>query len=342
MCSVIELQKPARPATGGVSAETPFTFREGLMPKSFLSFDDQIHFLTSKKNLTVNNPTDAKDLLSRIGYFSLIGGYKDPFKNPTTKTFKDGTSLEDIAALYRFDEQLRELYLKYILQVERHIRSLLSYYFAEKYGEDQSHYLSVASYRTEPRFAYDVTKLISDKLHPLACQPSNYPYIDHHRTTHGNVPLWVLVNALSFGTLSKFYVLLTPDLKSKISKHFEKVNEKQLEQHLTVMTKFRNVCAHNERLFSYSTVNDIPDTNAHRLLSIPQRGTQYVYGKRDLFALTISLRYLLSDRELWKFQAELSLVLSTYLGAPHAIPQNELLRYMGFPTNWTSLFSCTK
>ena len=49
MCSVIELQKPAWPATGGVSAETPFTFRGGHMPKSFLSFHDQIDFLKNEK-----------------------------------------------------------------------------------------------------------------------------------------------------------------------------------------------------------------------------------------------------------------------------------------------------
>ena len=39
-------------------------------------------------------------MLTQIGYFSLIGGYKTPFKKPTTQKYKDGTRFEDIVALY--------------------------------------------------------------------------------------------------------------------------------------------------------------------------------------------------------------------------------------------------
>ena len=39
-------------------------------------------------------------MLTQIGYFSLIGGYKSPFKNPTTQKYKNGTRFEDIVALY--------------------------------------------------------------------------------------------------------------------------------------------------------------------------------------------------------------------------------------------------
>lgn len=35
----------------------------------------------------------AESILKRIGYFSLIGGYKVPFKNPTTKKYKDGIAV---------------------------------------------------------------------------------------------------------------------------------------------------------------------------------------------------------------------------------------------------------
>jgi len=95
--------------------------------------------------LTISDHDYAKKMLRQIGYFSLIGGYKTPFKNPTTKKYKDGTTLEDIIALYKFDENLRELFLKYILQIERHLRSLLSYYFTDKHGEQQIHYLNPAN-----------------------------------------------------------------------------------------------------------------------------------------------------------------------------------------------------
>ena len=70
------------------------------MAKSFLTFQAQISFLEQDKNLLVENHTFAEAMLTQIGYFSLIGGYKTPFKNPTTQKYKDGTRFEDIVALY--------------------------------------------------------------------------------------------------------------------------------------------------------------------------------------------------------------------------------------------------
>ena len=106
---MIELQTPAGPVTGGVPAGAPFPFTETPMPKPFLSFQDQIDKLRSK-NLTISDPVYAERMLREIGYFGLIGGYKAPFKNPTTKKYRDGTTFESIVQLYKFDENLRELF----------------------------------------------------------------------------------------------------------------------------------------------------------------------------------------------------------------------------------------
>lgn len=95
------------------------------MAKPFLSFEEQINNLENEKGLVIADRAYAERMLREIGYFGLIGGYKSPFKNPTTKKYNDGVAFEDIVALYKFDENLRELFLKYILQFERHIRSLV-------------------------------------------------------------------------------------------------------------------------------------------------------------------------------------------------------------------------
>lgn len=305
------------------------------MSKPFLSFQDQISKLRSK-NLTISDPVYAEHMLREIGYFGLIGGYKAPFKNPTTKKYEDGTTFESIVELYKFDENLRELFLKYILQLERHIRSLLSYYFTEKHGVDQTAYLDVHSYVPFKSRRNDVTKLIG-VLDSLANKNSDYPYINHQRLNYGNVPLWVLVNGLTFGTLSKFYALVQPDIRTKVSENFESIREKQLTQYLKVITKFRNVCAHNERLFSFQTKNDIPDTILHKKLWIPQKGSQYLYGKRDLFALVIAFRYLLPNEDFKKFKRSLLRIFAAYFAKPHALPQAKIYALMGFPPNWKSI-----
>lgn len=311
------------------------------MAKPFLSFEKQINKLINDKGLVINDRQSAEDALRRIGYFGLIGGYKEPLRNPTNKKFYSHVLFEDILALYQLDESLRELFLRYILKIERHIRSLLSYYFTEKYGEQQSYYLDDANYIRQASSNDDVKRLIG-ALDQLANQNNNYPYIKYQRVTYQNVPLWVLINAISFGTLSKFYSLLTSDLQSKISKNFEKVNERKLGQYLSVITKFRNVCAHNERLFTYKTKNDIPDTNIHMELEISKKGSQYICGKRDLFAVVISFKYLLPNKEFMDFIRLLSEVIKEYFGRSKALTESKIYKYMGFPPNWQDISTCKK
>ena len=113
------------------------------MPKPFMTYEQQIQKLRDK-NLTITDVEEAKSILRHDGYYALITGYKDLFKNPSTKNYRDGTTLQDILALYQFDEQLRELTLRHLLHIERHIRSTLSYAFCDQFGEQQSAYLNPA------------------------------------------------------------------------------------------------------------------------------------------------------------------------------------------------------
>ena len=80
-------------------------------------------------------------------------------------------------------------------------------------------------------------------------------------------------------------------------------------KYLKVLTLYRNVCAHNERLFSYHTYIDIPDTLLHKKLGISKNGSKYIYGKNDLFSVVIAFRYLLLIFES----------LFNYLQFPHTL-----------------------
>ena len=143
--------------------------------KPFLSYQQQIDKLENEKNFVITDRDYAESVLKRIGYFALIGGYKKPFKNPTTQKYKDGTTFEEIVALYTFDESLRELYLRHMLRIERNVRSLLSYYFTQRFGEQQSAYLTAANYSNNPKYAKSITKLIQI-LNNLATS-NDYAYI---------------------------------------------------------------------------------------------------------------------------------------------------------------------
>ena len=223
------------------------------MSKIFLSYDEQIEKLKNEKNLQIDDEVYAKEILRQTSYYSLIGGYKDIFKNPTTKRYKDGTRFEDIVELYYFDEALRQLFLRYLIKVENEIKSQVSYYFSQKNGENQKKYLDTANYNyVGKKNQRDIDRLIKI-LEGYVTKPTDYHYINHAQKKYGNVPLWVLTNALTFGNISKMYMLLPQDIQIKVSRNYLYINESQMISILAVLVKFRNVCAHGERLFTYRT-----------------------------------------------------------------------------------------
>ena len=307
------------------------------MKKIFLTYDQQIDKLIKEKNLRIDDIAYAKEVLRQTSYYSLIGGYKDIFKNSTTKKYKDGTRFEDIVELYYYDEGLRQLFLKYLIKVENEIKSEVSYYFTEKNGDNQSAYLDIKNYNyVGKKNQRDINSLINI-LRSYVTKSTDYQYINHAQKKYGNVPLWVLTNALTFGNISKMYMLLSQDIQSRISKNYLGINESQMVSILTVLVKFRNVCAHGERLFTYKTVDSIPDLPIHKKLDITQKGKQYINGKNDLFAVVIALKYLLNDVWYKEFIQDLKKVIDSYLRKHDSIQEQELYEKMGFPENWRKI-----
>lgn len=337
---VIRLQKLAGPAIEGVPAGAPFPIILVVicMAKPFLPYNQQIQLLKSK-HLSIEDEPTAESALHCYGYFSLVTGYKDLLKNPTTKNYQDGATFQDLLAIYQFDEALRELTLRHLLHIERHIRSALSYAFCNIYGDSQSAYVSIQNYDiSTARKNMEVTKLINRYLLPLLSRPSSYPYIEHHKSKHNNVPLWVLIKALTFGTVSKMYEYSNTRVQSSVSKEFDFIREPQLRQILEVLTDFRNVCAHNERLFTHRCAkHDIPDLRLHQKLSIPKRGQEYIYGKRDYFSVVIAFRYLLPHTEFLAFKRNLTNLIDKLCVKTQKITETNLRDTMGLPENWKKI-----
>ena len=105
-----------------------------------------------------------------------------------------------------------------------------------------------------------------------------------------------------------------------------KVNE--LGKMMAVMTKFRNVCAHNDRLFDFRTKDALLDRNIYERLQIQKEKGRYKYGKNDLYAQVIILKLLLPDEDFHIFFYDLKACVKKY-------PiHKEVLERMGFPENW--------
>lgn len=309
------------------------------MIKPFLTYRQQIQKLTMEKHLIIKDTAFAMEKLQDLGYFTLIGGYKEPFRDPTTRVYIGNTTFEDIYALYQFDSQLRELVFRYLCQIEKKICSLISYAFCERYGELQREYLDPMNYNYIFRNKNEINKLIQI-LDRVANRNTEHDYLVYQRCVYHNVPLWVAIHTLTFGQLSKMYSFLPSQIQSKVSRCFDYVNERELEQYLKVLVLYRNVCAHGERLFSHKIYSEIPNTSLHRKLGIRQDGTQYICGKKDLFSVVIAFRYLLPKDDFRVFIKVLSKQIGRYLRRSKRISEKQLLATMGFPINWKTITRC--
>lgn len=300
--------------------------------KKFVTFDEQVDLIINHKHITVVDKENAKDILSRIGYFPLMEGYKHLFRKQNSNIYKTETTFDEIVNLYYFDEKLRELFLRYLLRIERHLRTLISYYFVECYGISQDEYLNVNNYNKARKYKNVINKLVV--ILEKTTNTTDYNYINYYRETYGNLPLWVTTNVLTFGSLSKMFTVLPQSIKSRICKHFNNINQNQMDSFLSVLTKYRNVCAHGECLFSYKTVDSISDTSLHEKLKLPKKGNQYIKGKQDLFVVVIVFRYLLPNSDFLTFKRKLIMEIENVVQLNQHVSREELLDLMGFSNNW--------
>jgi len=220
--------------------------------------------------------------------------------------------------------------LKYILICEQTIKSSLSYHFCQIYGEDQKAYLNPINYLQSENHSRIIKKLIQ-KMSAQLNENSSYYYIRHYVKRYQSVPFWVLVNTLTLGQVSKMYSCQKSRVKIQICKDFGEIRENELERMLSIMTKFRNVCAHNDRLFNFKTQDALPDLLIHQMLQIPRRLGRYCCGKEDLFAQVIILKMLLQEEDFEWFYTELKQCFQR-----HSVYET-ILYQMGFPENWKEI-----
>lgn len=323
--------------------------RQKYMDKPFKTYAELINKLRDEKELTIppEDEEKATRLLKKYSYFSLVSGYKGLFKK-ADGTYIADTHIDDILALYEFDDTLRDEFFHAIQIVEKHVKSLLSYSFVARYGDEQTAYLSPANYDAKPTTAdfstrqREIKKLIS-ALSSIAIPPSDHEYIRHQWDNHDNVPLWAAVKVLTLGNISKMYSLCTESIQIEVAKEFPKVTSEAMVGMLDMLTRVRNVCAHSERLYDFSVKRSraILDMPAHATLGIAKsKSGLYNQGKKDLFASLICLKYLLEQDEFDEVVMSIDAALCKLHSKTKVLPPNKILSCMGFPENWVDIREC--
>ena len=299
-----------------------------LQKKPFLNYKAQINNLKHKK-LIIEDEITATSILEKTGYYGLINGYKDIFKDPNTNDFYPNTRFDDIYELYLFDAALREVFLKYILIFEKHIKSSISYHFSNTYGNGIAFYQNHLNYDYGNNLS-DVQYLFR-KMNTKINGKHPSPQVSHYMNIYHDVPLWVLTTDLTLGETASMYRYLKGHCKTLVCNDFHHIGRNELGKMLIILTKYRNICAHGNRLFNAQIQDSIPDLLAHKKLRLPKINCRYQYGKSDLFSSVISLKYLLDSTDFRLFYYELKKIIKKYS------PSDKTMELMGFPPNWMSI-----
>ena len=291
--------------------------------KPALDFVQQLQLLLDR-GLEVGDTDTVISQLSSISYFRLSAYWytfraRDP-KGVVTDKFVSGTSFDDVIALYEFDRSLRLLLFDAIERVEIHIRSSISYELSHAYGvfahTDASNFHS--------KFKH---QLWLDKINSEASR-SKDACIKHYKKVYEGfpkLPIWVVTEIMSLGSLSLCYKGLINSDKRKIADKFD-VHNKRLADWLHIMTYIRNVCAHHSRLWNRELAIR-PEKSKLKEWNAP------ITPKNDrIFYVLLMLRYLLKSNH----EGDAWCKRCNNLIEPFVQDDNCRRVAMGLPENWVN------
>lgn len=170
-----------------------------------------------------------------------------PFQD-AHKKFARNSSFEQILQLYEFDRELRLLCLDAIERVEVALRAAIVDTVAVKFGPhfytDSQHFFK--------------TQYHQDFLDSVAVAESLALY--HYRSKYSvpaEPPIWAAIEAITLGTLSKFFANLQRANRTLVAQRFS-YPEAILVSWFRSISVFRNVCAHHGRIWSAKFTVNMP------------------------------------------------------------------------------------
>ncbi|MES5161061.1 Abi family protein [Fannyhessea vaginae] len=233
-----------------------------------------------------------------------------------------GASIRAINEAIVFDRKMQSIFLEYIGIFELQLRTRLSYslslecgafsHLDEKYFKNKKYYDDfLGTYHAE------VARRLHARYSPIVSAYNKYQ----------EIPVWVAVEVLSLGTISRLFA----NLKVKQVRHdvadFFGIKSNVLDSWLRAISQLRNCCAHFSRVCGKD------------LISTPLRIPCFQKANnRRPFYMVLILEKLLASRSI--FTDDLSLVYAQNLAkdSMDLIYNNmQIARLFGLPNNWEDL-----
>lgn len=305
--------------------------------KTFKTLDEQIEILETR-GLKINDYDKTKQILFRENYF-FINGYRHLFqKNFKDTMFLPGTTFDELYSTFLFDRNIRNITFKFILIIENNIKSILSYQLSKKYGFKEKEYLDPKNFTQDSMKVRQVYDVLNKMKRQIRINGRQHTATSHYMDNYGYIPLWILVKVLSFGIVSELYNILKIEDQVAIADYYN-LTPDTLSTYLTLLSNFRNLCAHEDILYDHRTQRSIPNTKYHRELEIDIVNGEYIYGKNDLFAIMIIFKEMLSEDEFRDIMNQISYEIDILNGKLETVSASLILNKIGFPDNFREILN---
>jgi len=226
-----------------------FNYKEKMKPSTTITA--QIKLL-KMRGLYFNDVDTARAILLQNNYYRLTGYWRKYQIDPDNDDdrFKDNVTFESIVEIYRIDTALRNLLLRGIEIFEICFRSVFAYYVAHSVPNGSTAYLEQNSYTnnvSKNELPEDLLAKINGDL-----QRSTEKYVDHFKQLGQPLPIWVAVEVLSFGNISKMFSRWADKtVTKKVNQEFKIFkNYDEAIPTIRALVNLRNVCAHQARIWN--------------------------------------------------------------------------------------------
>ena len=286
--------------------------------KEYKSNEELIKYLISK-NVVVNNEQDASNKIEKYTYYSVINSYKNNFKD-SNNNYLPSVTFDEIYALYEFDKNLKYIILKYALEIETVIKSLMANQISKVYGLKD--YLNINN--LDDRAPLQIKENIVNRINEEIDHNYNvHSAVTHYKDTYGYIPPFVLTKILTFGVASSYYGLLKQTDRQTIAKYF-KISDKLLKQILKNLTSIRNIAAHSDRLFCFRD---------KYTLSFKTIDKNYIVNgnSTNLYMMLMALKLVLTPKLYTEMMKRINNEIKKLDKQLNSISINDILRIMGYP-----------
>ncbi|AXY24945.1 hypothetical protein CL176_02275 [Suicoccus acidiformans] len=295
------------------------------------SYDGQLEKI-QQKGIIINSELQARQALQSHSYYTIINGYKRYFlKEGESDLVREGVTFDDFMQVYFLDVDISNALFKYIIYIEKSIRSRLSYTVAMNIGDTEEKYLIRSHYSDNRGTRATALKSIENVIN----ESKRNSTTKHFKDTKLNIPPWIVVNDLSFSTVIFWYDMLDDSLKREIRKDYfdnsglyPEFQEIFFYNNLQFLREYRNQAAHGKIHFKEKISHSVHFQSAKHFFNNTLYDDELALsgiGRKDLYAaISVILGFTMDVNLKAKFIEDLLLRFLPYINGKTFAPTKRI------------------